>query len=39
MTVNKQTRQRDLLRSDWSQPRWTGSLHGALTATLGSDEM
>jgi len=31
--VNDQTRQRDLLRSDWSQPRRTASFHSALTAT------
>ena len=33
MAATNQTGQHDLLRLDWSQPRWTGSLHSALTAT------
>jgi len=33
VATTDQTGQRDPLRSDWSQPRRTGSLHGALTDT------
>jgi len=33
VAVTNRPRERNLLRSDWSQPRRTGSFHSALTAT------
>jgi len=40
VAVTNETQQRDVLRSDWLQPRRTGSFHSALTAThFGWHEM